>query len=378
MSEPAAPSAGPDEAAVADPFFDQAPCGLLTLAPDGAITRANATLSRWLGTPAAELVGRRFRDCLPVPGRIFYETNVAPLLRLQDGFEEVALDLVDSAGVKFPVLVNALIQRDADGALQSIGLSVVRSRERRRYERDLQGREAVAVQQLQDEQATSQLREQFIAVLGHDLRNPLASIVGAARLLRREVQSEKAVRVIALMETSVDRMAGLIDNVMDFARGRLGSGIDLHRSVGPLEPVLRQVVEELEASQPSRVIVCQLALADPISFDASRIGQLVSNLLANALTHGDPRQPVTLRAFVADGVLTLWVANAGAPIPPAAMAKLFQPFFRGEARPSQQGLGLGLHIAAEIARAHGGALDVVSDAAETRFTLRMPIGLAEA
>lgn len=377
MSDPAAPAASSHVAAAADPFFDQAPCGLLTLAPDGAIIRVNSTLSRWLCAPASELLGRRFRDILTVPGRIFYETNVAPLLRLQDGFEEVALDLVDGAGVIFPVLVNALVQRDADGALQSIGLSVIRSKARRRYERDLQGREAVAVQQLQDEQAASQLREQFIAVLGHDLRNPLASIVGAARLLRREVQSEKATRVIGLMETSVDRMAGLIDNVMDFARGRLGSGIDIHRTVAPLEPVLRQIVEELEASQPSREILCDLAVPDPISFDASRMGQLVSNLLANALTHGDPRQPVKLRAFVTEGILTLWVANAGTRIPDAAMAKLFQPFFRGEIRPSQQGLGLGLHIASEIAKAHAGTLAVVSDEIETRFTLLMPVDLAD-
>ncbi len=359
-----------------DPFFDKAPCGLLTLAPDGVITRANATLSHWLNAPAAGLVGRRFRDLLTVSGRIFYETNFAPLLRLQDGFEEVALDLVHGSGEKFPVLVNALVQRDADGGLLSIGLSVVRSNERRRYERYLQGREAVAVRELQDEQATSKLREQFIAVLGHDLRNPLASIVGAARLLRREVQSEKGTRVLGLMETSVDRMAGLIDDVMDFARGRLGSGIDLHLKVEPLEPILRQVVEELEASQPSRVILCDLAVPDPISFDARRIGQLVSNLLANAITHGDAKQPVRLQAFVADGMLTVWVANAGEPIPVAAMAKLFQPFFRGEVRPSQHGLGLGLHIASEIAKAHRGTLDVVSDNGETRFTLRMPVDLA--
>jgi len=210
-------------------------------------------------------------------------------------------------------------------------------------------------------------------VLGHDLRNPLASIVGAARLLKREVQSEKGLKVLSLMETSVDRMAGLIDDVMDFARGRLGSGIDLHRAVGPLEPVLRQVVVELETAHPSRTITCQIDVPGPISFDPGRIGQLVSNLLANALTHGDPRSPVRLGAVTRDGRLEVWVANAGTPIPPKAMERLFQPFFRGEVRASQHGLGLGLHIAAEIARAHGGALTATSDGAETRFTLTMPL-----
>ena len=217
------------------------------------------------------------------------------------------------------------------------------------------------------------MREQFIAVLGHDLRNPLASIVGAARLLKREVQSEKGLKVLSLMETSVDRMAGLIDDVMDFARGRLGSGIDLHRAVGLLEPVLRQVVEELETSQPSRTITCEIDVPEPVSFDAGRIGQLVSNLLANALTHGDPRSPVRLGAATRDQGLEIWVANAGAPIPPKAMERLFQPFFRGEVRASQNGLGLGLHIASEIAKAHGGTLSATSDETETRFTLAIPL-----
>jgi sigma-B regulation protein RsbU (phosphoserine phosphatase) len=168
-------------------------------------------------------------------------------------------------------------------------------------------------------------------------------------------------------------MAGLIDDVMDFARGRLGSGISLHRQDARLEPVLRQVVEELEASQPSRSIHCEVDAPDPVSFDPGRVGQLVSNLLGNALTHGDPKAPVHLGARLIQETVEIWVANAGEPIPPEAMDRLFQPFFRGEVRASQQGLGLGLHIASEIARAHGGSLAVQSDARETRFTFTMPL-----
>ena len=308
-----------------------------------------------------------------MPGRIFYETNIAPLLRLSGGFEEVALDLVTSSGEKLPVLVNALERQDANGDALLTRVSVFRAKDRLGYERDLQGREATAVRRLTDAEEMSELREQFIAVLGHDLRNPLASIVGAARLLRREIPSEKALRVLQLMETSVDRMAGLIDDVMDFARGRLGSGIDLHRRVASLQPILSQVVGELEAIEPSRVIFCDVDLPEPMSVDEGRIGQMMSNLLGNALTHGDPKAPVRLHASMSDAQLTLWVANAGKPIPEAAMERLFQPFFRGEVRPSQQGLGLGLYIASEIAKAHGGALTVQSNEFETRFTFSMPL-----
>jgi sigma-B regulation protein RsbU (phosphoserine phosphatase) len=90
------------------------------------------------------------------------------------------------------------------------------------------------------------------------------------------------------------------------------------------------------------------------------------------LTHGDPKSPVRMQASVYDGVLELWVANVGNPIPATVLPRLFQPFFRGQVRASQQGLGLGLHIASEIAKAHGGSLKASSSDAETRFTLRIP------
>lgn len=354
-------------------LFENAPCGYLVTDPDGRISRVNATFLGWTEWTADDLIGKRLRDLLTVPARIFYETNFAPLLHLQGRFEEVALDMVTAGGEKLPLLVNALGRRDDDGELRSIRIALFRAGDRRRYERDLQGREAVAVRSLASEKADSELREQFIAVLGHDLRNPLAAIVGGARLLRREVQSDKALRVLDLVEKSVDRMAELIDNVMDFARGRLGSGIGLQSADAFLEPVLRHVVEELESDQPSRTIICEFDLPQPIHCDADRIGQLVSNLLGNALTYGDPKQPIWLHASATTDRLQLWVANAGPPIPALAMERLFQPFFRGEVRQSQQGLGLGLHIASEIAKAHGATLEVASNDAETRFTLLMPL-----
>jgi len=354
-------------------LFENAPCGYLVTDPDGRITKVNATFVRWIGWAADDLIGKRLRDLLTIQARIFYETNFAPLLHRRGGLEEVALDIVTAGGQELPFLVNALGRRDADGQLLSIRITLFRAGNQRKYERDLKGREAVALRSLASEKADSELREQIIAVLGHDLRNPLAAIVVSARFLRPEVQSEKSVRVIDLMEKSVDRMAGLIDSVMDFARARLGGGIGLQRAAVNLEPVLRHVAQELEAGQPGRTINCDFDLPHPIQCDAGRIGRLVSNLLGNALTYGDPMQPVRLHAFATADQLELWVANAGPPIPEAAMERLFQPFFRGEVRPSQEGLGLGLYIASEIAKAHGATLEVASDNEETRFTLVMPL-----
>jgi signal transduction histidine kinase len=237
---------------------------------------------------------------------------------------------------------------------------------------DAHERLAASDARLHDERRTAELREQFIAVLGHDLRNPLASISAGATLLRKAPLDERNAGILALVQSSVERMAGLIDNVLDFARGRLGGGISLTRAPTALEPVLAHVVAELRSGRPERVIETEFALPDPVDCDPGRLSQLLSNLLANALTHGADDAPVRVRAVIAGGVFELSVANSGEPIAPATMAKLFEPFERGAVRPSQQGLGLGLYIAAEIARAHGGALSVASSAEETRFTFRMP------
>ncbi|MGZ2502873.1 PAS domain-containing sensor histidine kinase [Rhizobium leguminosarum] len=361
-------------------LYENAPCGYLSLQPDGRIVKVNRTLSTWIGIPAEQLLGKRLRDLLNTSGRIFYETHFAPLLRMQGFFNEVALDLVTADGRTLPVLANAMERRAEDGALLFTRVTMFQAAERRRYERELVDARAAADaagamvrSQLDLEQQTAELREQFIAVLGHDLRNPLASIAAAARMLRKEEQTDRSINVLDLMQGSVVRMSGLIDNVLDFARGRLGGGITLERRAQQLEPILRQVIGELRSCHLDRGIEVSIEFAGPINCDSDRIGQLVSNLLGNALTHGKADEPVRLSAATVDGRLELWIANSGAPISSDAMTRLFQPYFRGEIGSSQRGLGLGLHIASEIARAHGGTITVSSDDKETRFTFVMPL-----
>ncbi|MCA2410484.1 PAS domain-containing sensor histidine kinase [Rhizobium leguminosarum bv. viciae 248] len=361
-------------------LYENAPCGYLSLQPDGRIVKVNRTLSTWIGIPAEQLLGKRLHDLLNTSGRIFYETHFAPLLRMQGFFNEVALDLVTVDGKKLPVLANAMERRAEDGALLFTRVTMFQAAERRRYERELveartaaDAAGATIKTKLAFEQQTAELREKFIAVLGHDLRNPLASISAAARILRKEKQTDRAIKVLDLMQGSVVRMSALIDNVLDFARGRLGGGITLERRAEHLEPLLRQVIEELRFSHLDRAIEVTIEFDGPINCDSGRIGQLVSNLLGNALTHGAPDEPVRLSAATVDGKLELWIANGGAPISSEAMTGLFQPFFKGEAGTSQRGLGLGLHIASEIARAHGGTITVSSDDEETRFTFVMPL-----
>jgi sigma-B regulation protein RsbU (phosphoserine phosphatase) len=170
-----------------------------------------------------------------------------------------------------------------------------------------------------------------------------------------------------MMQTTVMRMASMIDNVLDFARGRLGGGITLERDAArPLEPVLAQVVDELRLASPGRVIEADFAIERPVNCDRIRIGQLLSNLLGNALTHGAADKPVVVHAETRDGSFELWVANAANPFRRRRSSSCSN-HSSAERRASGQGLGL---ASTSHPRSQGprGTLTLASGPAETRFT----------
>jgi signal transduction histidine kinase len=226
---------------------------------------------------------------------------------------------------------------------------------------------------LLDARETSKLREQFIAVLGHDLRNPLSAIRTGSDVLRALVTNEKAMRMLDLMDRSIGRMDELIGNVLDFASGRLGGGLSMERTAtADLAIALEQIVAELRVASPGRVIRSDIHIPIAIVCDRARLGQMLSNLLANALAHGDLGGDIVVLARVVDRKLELSVENRGE-IPLDVREHLFQPFTRHAVRPTTRGLGLGLYIASEIARAHGGDIDARSKDGVTRFTARIPL-----
>jgi signal transduction histidine kinase len=217
----------------------------------------------------------------------------------------------------------------------------------------------------------AELREQFIAVLGHDLRTPLSSIVTGAEVLRIQELPPNAVRVVDRISRSALRISGLVDDVVDFTRGRMGGGIALAlKPESALQSAFEQVVAELRGDYPQREIVAELAIDGPVLCDAGRLAQLLSNLVKNALVHGDATRPVRVLAQRRDGKLELVVSNEGPAMTPATMAQLFKPFWRGAAE-AGQGLGLGLFIVSEIAQSHGGTIDVASTDALTSFTFTL-------
>lgn len=354
-------------------FFENALCGYLILDKNGFILRSNIRFANWIGLQPDDLAGTRFSDHLPMGGKIYYETHLAPLLRMQGHFEEIAVSLVSRDRGSIPVLVNAYERRDAGGVAEFVRLTVYKATDRRIYENNLRAARDAAEGVLNNERYTGELREQFIAVLGHDLRNPLGAIISAVTILESSSLPATELRVVGVIKRSAARINDLVSDVMDFARGRLGGGMSLNSTPTLLGPVLDHVIDEIRSIWPKRDIQTEIRVSNPVTCDAPRISQLLSNLLSNAITHGSQDTPVTVKASIVENAFELSVGNAGPPIPPKALDRLFQPFKREDERSSQNGLGLGLYIAAEIARAHKGILSVASDEAETRFTFKMPL-----
>ena len=225
--------------------------------------------------------------------------------------------------------------------------------------------------ELAEERKIAELRDQFIAILGHDLRNPLGAINSSAQLMLKMPLDDRLIKLTRIIKNSSYRMNGLIENVLDFARGRLGEGITLDRNLEYLKEPLAQVITELQTSWPDCEINFEAHLDEPVNCDARRVSQLFSNLLGNALTHGDKSAPIEILADSRNGVFTISVTNRGSKIPDVALDHLFQPFSRGKVQKDQQGLGLGLYIASQIALAHGGTLTVASTDDLTCFSFKL-------
>ncbi len=233
----------------------------------------------------------------------------------------------------------------------------------------------LAAEKLEEQKRISELREQFIAILGHDLRNPIASTRMSADILLKTSKDEMSKKYAGLIKSTSYRMDRLIENMLDFARGRLGEGIILNRKLqnGELKQSLEEIILEMNINSPDRELKININIKNEVRCDKERIGQLFSNLLSNADSHGTKGNPISVDAYTSENRFVLSVRNAGDRIPESAMKHLFQPFYREDVKPGKQGLGLGLFIASEIARAHNGTIKVDSSEKETSFTFEMPV-----
>ncbi len=241
--------------------------------------------------------------------------------------------------------------------------------------RSLETEERLEAQErlVEHERQMAAVQEEFVAVLGHDLRNSVAALNAGVRQLDKEPLSDKARKILPLMGTSIHRMSELIDNIMLHAKSRLGGGIRISATPDAgLEDALNHVVEEVRAAAPDHKITVDLDFDRPVSCDAARVAQAVSNLLSNAVRYADDGSEVTVRGRVSEAEAVISVANRGTPIPESLKQKLFQPYQRGD-QTKGEGLGLGLHIASSIAVAHSGQIDVTCDDGLTTFAFRLPL-----
>ncbi|HEX6031476.1 MAG TPA: HAMP domain-containing sensor histidine kinase [Tepidiformaceae bacterium] len=221
-----------------------------------------------------------------------------------------------------------------------------------------------------------EFREQLIGIIGHDLRNPLSTIeMGAHLLLQRTGLGEVETEVARKIARSAAIAARLIDQLLDLTRSRLGGGITIDQKRFDMMDVCRQVIGEAELAHPDRPLRVA-ARGDLIGmWDRDRMYQVPSNLVGNAVQHGEPRSTIDLRIDGGETQVLIEVVSRGEPIPPEMLPFIFDAFRKGrtvhQAQP--QGLGLGLFIAQEIARAHGGSIAATSSENEgTTFSVRLP------
>lgn len=229
-------------------------------------------------------------------------------------------------------------------------------------------------QALEDAHEAGVLREQFVAVLAHDLRTPLSAVRLSAELLETGVNEPRNLKLIRAVRQSAVRMGVLIEDVLDFARGELGGGIPIKPVVTDnLQEQLEAVLTELRVVYPCAVILDTLSIPPGLSCDPDRLGQLLVNLVDNAITHGAKGEPVGVHIHTVGQSLVLSVHNRGVAIPEDVQPWLFHPFKRPEVGSRKDGLGLGLYIANEICAGHRGSLEVTSnDAHGTEFVATLP------
>jgi two-component system, sensor histidine kinase and response regulator len=221
---------------------------------------------------------------------------------------------------------------------------------------------------------TLRLNEELMAVVGHDLRSPLSVILMTANMLEQTSKEPTTRQVAVRLRSSGKRMLRIIDELFDLSRARLGGGIPIERRPTDLHAVARAAVAEFDAMNTGCSIVLHHEGELTGEWDAGRLGQVLSNLIGNAVRHGLPATPVDVRLEGREDGVRFSVHNAGS-IAPDILPRIFDPFRSGQPRARAEGLGLGLYIVQQLVIAHGGTVTVESTEAEgTTFRVCLPRG----
>lgn len=321
---------------------------------NGNILSWNAAAQRLFGYTAEEIVGQSIRKLLPAT-------------REDDFFK-----ILDRIRRGERVAHYETIRKRKDGSLVEVALTIspIYDEEGRITGASKIARDLTSFREAQREQ--ERIRQLFLATLGHDLRNPLNTIVVSLAHLQKRLP--EALRDTATrMKTSADRMTRMIEQLLDFTRARMGGGIPLAPQPDDLREICAAVVDEMQVQNSNRT---RLTARGEFrgQWDADRVAQVLGNLLGNAFDHGSPDCPVEVDLVRDEGWARIAVRNQGRTIPEQALAEIFEPFRRvGDPSPRGRGVGLGLFITREIVGAHGGTIDVTSEDGKTTFTVSLPV-----
>lgn len=222
-------------------------------------------------------------------------------------------------------------------------------------------------------QRREEVRDRFITILGHDLRDPLSTIIISSNTLAANPGLKSDQRMVAArIGRACNRMQRMINDVLDFARGHLGTGIPAHPAASDMGDIVRAAADEAVGANPQRNISCEVIGDLHGAFDRDRVHQAITNLIGNAVKHTD--DGIEIRAYEAeDGQAVITeVTSHGTPIPEDIQRRLFDPFASFDNGGPKRGLGLGLYIVEQIALAHGGSCTVRSDTRGNVFAIRWP------
>jgi PAS domain S-box-containing protein len=339
--------------------------GLLVVDPTGRMKLVNRAAERILGHPREALVGAQFQDerwwCADGSGK----RDAAALLRHAVEQPEMfhgELHVETDAG-RAALMADATSLRDLQGNVEEVVIAL-RDVTRERHELALA-------------RSNLEFQQQIIGIVGHDLRNPLATITGSIGLLRRQEGLTRAsVESLDRLARSAARMARLISDLLDYARTRAPGGLPVVLARADLHSICKDALEECRAAHPSTRIALETVGDATGSWDADRIEQALINLITNAIQYGGT-SPVKVRSLTsAAHIVEIQVHNGGAVIPADVLPELFKAYrrgIRGESTGRRDGLGLGLFIVAQIAAAHGGLAFAESSAENgTTFTVQLP------
>jgi PAS domain S-box-containing protein len=366
-----------------DELYEHAPCALLSTRPDGTVIRANQTFLDWIGQQPEGIVGRvRLQALLTVGSRMYYETHYAPLLQIQGFVHEIALEMRRANGSVCPVVASARQVLDAHGAVIAHRVALFDSTDRRRYERELLEERRRAEQAAKELADADRRKSDFIAMLAHELRNPLAPIRNAVEILRRTEHHNAAVeQTTATLQRQVAQMVRVVDDLLDMSR--IGHDkLSIRREAVDLASVVHHAVEMSQPLLARADIAFTLALPTKAIYaeaDAARLAQVIGNILNNAAKFTPRHGAVSLVLERIDQEACIRVRDTGVGIEEEKLSRVFDLFMQADVALGRgDGLGIGLTLAKNLVERHGGRITVHSQGLGhgTEFVVHLPI-LAE-